>query len=574
ALVALASALAATPAGATTVSPQPDSRVASPATQLSFRGATVRQVERITVTGSRSGRHDGTVRAHSDGRGASWVPKRRFLSNERVTVRSGLDVVGADRGGTYRIRTARFVSIPTAKDTRRGARDEQRSFATRPDLRPPALRTYTPPAATAPGALLLGPKFGAGQAGPMILDRNGKLRWFDPQPGINMAGDVRVQTYRGAPVLTYWEGKTSGGEGHGTGVVLDERYRRVARVRGGNGYTLDIHEFALTPRGTALVTIYQPVRWDLRPVGGSARASAVDSVVQEIDVATGLVVFEWHSLDHVPLSETVRERATPNTTRYDYFHVNSIDEDAAGDLLISARQTSALYKLRRATGAIAWRLGGERSDFRLGRGAAFALQHDARLQADGNVRVFDNSSAARGGRTRSLTLHLDEAAKTATVVRDVRHPGRKGLFAATQGNSQVLGDGAVLFGWGSQGRITEVGPDGRVRYDAELPPGYDTYRAYRQEWHGRPTSAPRAVATRSGDRTDVRVSWNGAMDVAAWRVLATDGDGRTALAGQAPWRDFETRIPIAGAPARVTVQALDAQGAVIGTSRPVSARRD
>lgn len=552
---------------AATVSPQPGSSAASPRTQLSFRGVTARQLAKVEVRGSRSGSHRGVVRAHPDGAGASFVPTRPFVADEMVSVRTGLDLRGASRGH-YRIKIARFAPLPRAADTKRGSRDRIRAFRSRPDLQPPSIAIGTPPTGAAPGKIFIAPKLGKGQGGPMILDEHGRLVYFEPMPGSTTSGDFRVQTYRGQPVLTAWEGASSAGQGHGEGVIRNQRYEVIQRVRGGNGYLLDLHEFLLTDRGTALTTIYQPVRRDLSSIGGARNGVAVDSIVQEIDVATGLVLFEWHSLDHVGLRESVRDRPKRGFSYYDYFHVNSIAEDGPGALVISARQTSAVYKIDRDSGGIAWRLGGTHSDFRLGPGAAFRLQHDARLQADGTIRIFDNSSTAAGKRTRVLTLALDERARTATVVRDVRAPDK--MFSATQGDAQLLSDGALFVGWGSQGRISEIGPGGELRFDARLPAGYDTYRGYRMPWSGRSAAPPRVAAAVRKGGADVWVSWNGATDVAWWEVLAGPASAALGSVVSQPWQGFETRIQIGGSPKRVAVVAHAADGSVLGRSKTVT----
>ncbi|MFA4928951.1 MAG: arylsulfotransferase family protein [Patulibacter sp.] len=549
---------------AVTVSPQPNSQVASPATQLSFRGATVADVGKITVTGSRSGRHRGTVRTHSDGAGASWIPKQRFLSDERVTVRSTLKITGTEAsGGQYRIRTARFTALPTAADTKRGDTKQLLSLRTRPDLLPPIPQILQAPTAEALSAkTFLAPKLGRGDGGPMILDERGRMVFFQKTPAGQTATEFRSQTYQGRPVLTYWQGPSSRGEGYGDVFILDQRYHQLARVKAGNGYHLDMHEALITPRGTLMTIIYQPVRYDLRPLSQVQGGVAIDSIVQEIDIATGLVLFEWHSLDHVGLDESTRSGISPRSTRIDYFHMNSVDEDGDG-LILSARQTSAVYRISKATGQIDWRLGGRKSDFKMGSGTQFALQHDARVQSDGTIRIFDNSSEEQGKRSRSIVLRLDREAKTATLAADVRLPGEK-LFAATQGNSERLPNGGLMIGWGSQARGTEFGPDGKVRFDVDLPSGYDNYRYYRMPWQGRPSAPPKARAKAAPNgATNVWVSWNGATEVARWQVLGPDG----AVLGTQVWTSFETWIRVPGRPASVRLRALDAAGNVLGTTK-------
>src|SRR5688500_1453514 len=140
-------------------------------------------------------------------------------------------------------------------------------FVTRPHLRPPKVRVETQAPGVAPGKVFVAPKAGPGDAGPMILDERGRLVWFHDLPGVRKAFDFRVQTFEGRPVLTWWQGRVRSGHGFGEGVIVDRSYRRVATVRAGNAEPSDLHEFVLTPQGTALITVYERVPWDLRSVG-------------------------------------------------------------------------------------------------------------------------------------------------------------------------------------------------------------------------------------------------------------------------------------------------------------------
>ncbi|HEX6024895.1 MAG TPA: arylsulfotransferase family protein [Solirubrobacter sp.] len=505
------------------VYPLPGSTTASHKTQISFRGTA--ELGNVSVTGSRTGRHPGRVREHSDGQGASFLPRRAFAQGETVRVRSA--------ARTYSFKVGRR---PTPSPTRRVSPDTDAAymrFASRPDLKPPAITITRSRPGRTPGYVFLGPKGGRAM-GPMIIDDRGELVWFRPVTGGKVAMDVRTQTYRGKPVLTWWEGRLFGGGGRGVGVILDERYRTVKRVRMGNGFQADSHEFTITPQGTALMNAWDAV---MRPEG-----RVLQSVVQEIDIATGLVLFEWHSASHIRPSESYRPRESPRTP-WDYLHLNSVAVDDDGNFILSARSTHAVYKVARDDGKILWRLGGKRSDFRFGRGARFAEQHDARPGPNGTLTLFDNGD---GGRSRALTLKLD--GRRATLVRALTHPER--LRSSTQGGMQPLANGNTFVGWGSQRWFSEYDARGRLIFDGRLARGNDNYRAYRGQWAGRPTDRPRAV--RRG-RT-LRVSWNGATEVAAWQV----GDKTYRKTG------FETSVP---APRRTTVRALDANGNVLGESR-------
>src|SRR6202034_1834303 len=110
----------------------------------------------------------------------------------------------------------------------------------------------------------------------------------------------------------------------------------------------------------------------------------------EIEVASGRVLMEWRSLDHIAISESY---LPPGRGVYDYFHLNSIEVLPDGNLLISARHTWALYKLDRKTGRVIWRLGGKRSDFAIEKQARFSWQHHARRVGPGTITVFDDGAA-------------------------------------------------------------------------------------------------------------------------------------------------------------------------------------
>jgi hypothetical protein len=442
-------------------------------------------------------------------------------------------------------------------------------FRSRPDLQPPAVEVRTASPQAAGGDLFVAAKDGAGQSGPMILDGRGRLLWFDPLPSNRVAFDFRAQRYRGKPVLTWWQGVVVDGHGSGEGVIADARYHVIATVHAGAGESADLHELQLTSRGTALLTVYQPVRRDLSRWGGPRNGTVEDSIVQEVEIATGRVVFQWHSLDHVGLGESMRAAPGDRSQPWDYFHINSIEEDGAGDLLISARNTSTVYKVDRASGAVAWRLGGKRSSFAMGPSASFVSQHDVRRAPGGDVTLFDNAAPPTTSlRTRALRLHLDTARQTATLVHAYRRP--RPLLSDAQGSVQLLPGGDVFVGWGGTSPwVSEFAAGGRLRFEARfVASGVDSYRAYRLPWVGRPTDRPAlALRARSRGGTSVSVSWNGATEVARWQVLAGSGPGRLRAVASGRREGFETTIELPSAPRYVAVRALDRNGRALGTSR-------
>jgi hypothetical protein len=447
------------------------------------------------------------------------------------------------------------------------------SYQSRPDLKPPPVEVTSPARGTTPGYLLLAPKRAVAQAGPMILDDRGDVVWFRPLETMAIA-DFRAQRYGGRPVLTWWRGRAPRGVGDGYYVIVDQSYREITTVAPGNGLTGDIHEFLITERDTALITIYERKAWDLSSVGGPEEGEIFDGVIQEVDIATGRVLYQWRSSDHVAVAESVNkpppaeqgEAAPP----FDYFHINSVAEDADGDLLVSARHTNTVYKIRREDGRVVWRLGGKRSDFAMGEGARFALQHDARRQPDGTLTLFDNGKKAKGARSRVIVLVLDEDRMRATLERSYVHPRK--LFAETQANAQFLPNGHVLVGWGQAPYVTEFDRAGKVLLDLRFGgEGADSYRAYRALWSGRPAEAPALAATRGDDSTvTAYASWNGATEVARWQLLAGPDARHLGEVAVVRRSGFETEISARTDEPVVLVRALDEHGAVLATSRAVS----
>jgi hypothetical protein len=554
------------------VYPSGSTLAASPRTRITFRDVGPDGLGDLTVSGSRSGRHTGRLQPHGDGDGVTFVPDRPFAAGERVTVDTGRRIAGADDDqSSFQIANPSGVPPAPFDQAKPPADRGVRAFRSRPDLRPPAVSVDTASAAARPGLVFVAPKRGPTQQGPMIVDDAGALVWFDPLPGDQQAFDFRVQTYQGQPVLTWWQGRMRIYRGVGVGRIVDTSYRPVATVQAANGYEMDAHEVQITPAGTALLISYVPVAWDLSELGGRRDAVVEDNVVQEIDIATGELRFEWHALGTIGLGESYRPAPKTREQMHDPFHLNSVALDSDGNLLVSARHTNAIYKVDRRTGAVVWRLGGKRSSFAMGPGTEFALQHDARRRADGAITLFDNVAEdlpARGRRSRALALRLDERAKTATVAKTWEHPD--GLLSGTQGSVQNLDGGGVFVGWGGlQPYFTEFAADGRTLFDARFARAdVESYRAYRMPWRATGEGRPSVMATRTGRSTSVWVSWNGATDVASWRVHPDVGPVSTW-----PRRRFETEIRLDGRTHAVVVEALDASGAVLGSSDRVEVRQ-
>jgi hypothetical protein len=403
-------------------------------------------------------------------------------------------------------------------------------------------------------------------SGPLLVDDGGQPVWIGKVP--KASANLRVQSFRGQPVLTWWQGEIALPEGFGKSgeyVILDSSYRQIMTVQAKNGLPADLHEFLITGGGIAYFTAYRKYTTDLRSVGGPERGQAVDSTIQGVDLESGALVFDWSSADHIDFSESEQKYAKDAT--YDPVHLNSIDITPDGKLLVSARNTWAVYKIDPASGGIIWRLGGKKSDFALGPGARFAWQHDARTHADGTLSLFDDEGdPPEAKQSRGLVLAVDETAMTANVKTQYSHPS-KPLLAGSQGSFQVLPGGEVLVGWGAEAYYTELQEDGTMVLDGKFAEG-NSYRAFRFDWTGQPTDVPAvATARTSSGEAMVYVSWNGSTETVRWRLLAGRGPGGLRPSTEVARQGFETAIAVPNGATRAAVEALDAGGTVLARSR-------
>jgi hypothetical protein len=327
--------------------------------------------------------------------------------------------------------------------------------------------------------------------GPEILDGLGNVVWFHAIPQGQTAADFRAQTYRGKRVLTWWQGTGLGGLASGTDYIYNDRYQQVATVNAGNGLSADGHEFLITPQNTALILSYTTATADLTSIGGPSDQTVVNGVVQEIDIATGKVLFQWNSQDHVPFGESEQPLPASASTPWDWFHINAVHLDTDGKLLIDARNTWTTYKVGRHSGSIIWKLGGKQSSFTLkaadgqtldSKNEIFAWQHDPQALGHDLYTLFDNEASFEQELpySRAVTVKLDERSDVATLVASDNQP--HGISAASQGNAQATADGGLFVGWGSLPYISEFDRSGQLIFDAEFPTGVNTYRAYLLPW--------------------------------------------------------------------------------------------
>lgn len=480
---------------------------------------------------------------------------------------AGYEVRGRDRppvAGEPTGPTA--ATVPTAGNPGSGVA----TYVSRPDLRPATVRITELTDRTAvndsPRFIVLAPMadipYKSLQRGPMLIDRRGRVVWY--QPGSDSTFDVQVQMYQGRRVITWWHGALMNGWGSGVGEIVDETYTPIATVGDAKTRPIDLHEFQLTSRGTALASYYEARPYDLSPIGGAKNGVLLVSHALEIDVATNRTLLDWVSIDHVGLAESYQPLPGSAAQEFNFFHINSIAESHDGHLLISGRNTWCVYKVHRTTGEVIWRLNGKRSDFKVPDNAGFSWQHHVRSHGRSKLTVFDNANIT-GHSSLGLILELDERRREVSLKQAFQHPAK--FVAGTLGSVQVRPNGNVFIGWGAQPYFSEFAPDGTLLVDGQFNSETRSYRTFLTDWHGRPTDQPTMVARAdAGGGFVIYASWNGATEIDHWTVLAGSDPASLQPVGSQPWTGFETTIVVNSDGPLFQVAAVDRDGNELGRS--------
>ncbi len=551
------------------VSPLPGAYDAPPASQISILGAPAANLSAVKVSGSQSGPHAGRLEPFSQGDGASFVPSAPFQAGERVSVSGVVKLPTGPKAFSYSFVVEHQIvfgfrpHVPSGREA-----DTVQHYVSRPEVQPPAIQLSARSAEAAPGYIFVTAVRGPAQFGPMIFDEAGNVVWFEPVPNGMQASNLQVQLLGSQPVLTWWQGGVpEEGFGMGEDVIANSAYRIVGHVHAENGLKADLHDFALTSPSTALVTFFNPMQCDLAAVHGPSSSAVTDSGFQEIDLLTGLVRRQWDALDHIALEASYSSPSYANEHwPFDYFHINSLDLAGGGTLLISARNTSALYELDPANGKVRRSIGGKHSSIPLSPGTATAYQHDATLLPNGTISIFDNGGyPAVHQQSRGIVVSLN-GPSGAWVVAQYVHP--HALLAGSEGNIQVLENGDAFIGWGEEPYFSEFNDSGRLLLDGRLAGRYQSYRAYRFPWAGAPAERPAiaSIAPKHGGPVTVYASWNGDTRTVTWKLFAGSSARALSPVAAATRTGFETAIK---APARyryVDVQAIDASGQLLATS--------
>ncbi|KAK5138535.1 hypothetical protein LTR08_000123 [Meristemomyces frigidus] len=428
--------------------------------------------------------------------------------------------------------------------------------------------------------------------GPLILDAKGNLVWTSDQ--FKTTTNLKLQRYQGADYLTFWSGKKAQTMGTGAYYMMDSNYTVVRKVDAvGEALHGDLHEFKITKDDTALLTVYNLTNADLTGMGWfrTDHGWITDSIFQEVDIATGALLFEWKATDHFRAEGSYMTNPLGGYyagNPFDFFHINSVEKDAHGNYLISSRHFHTVMCIDGQTGDVLWQLGGRSTDFRdlsQGKASDFSWQHDARWlsEEDGLLSLFDNGVAwphVDVPYSEGRIIHIDVTNRTATLLHSYRSLAspRSSSQGSVQPISGAHGEDHIFVGWGSSAAYSEHAMDGQLLCETHFAAAVSfwwervkSYRAFKASaWSATPAAWDPSAKI---EGSKLFVSWNGATDVAFWELQGCEAaEGEEGGTGEFHALDitekhaFEESFSLptgAASMSRYRVAALDRDHAII-----------
>jgi hypothetical protein len=269
-------------------------------------------------------------------------------------------------------------------------------------------------------------------------------------------------------------------------VLMDSSYSVIDTIQGASGLIADFHEFIHLPNGNSLLMSEDPQITDLTAIGGITNVSVVGNVIQIID-DNDILLFNWRSWDYINVEETSINVA--GASYVDFMHVNAIDYDLDGNIIVSARNLNQVFKINRLNGNFKWRLGGTLGDLAIINDPdQLSLQHDCRILPNGHLTVFDNGVNHSIPLAKAKEYIIDTLLNTATLIWSFSNPN--GQPSSKTGNAQRLPNGNTFINWGARNNVvdpnfTEVNSSGDIVYQFRFTAssGYSCYRARRHPWN-------------------------------------------------------------------------------------------
>jgi len=268
-------------------------------------------------------------------------------------------------------------------------------------------------------------------------------------------------------------------------IGLDTHYREVVSYWAVNGYSTDEHELVVLENGYYLLIGLRHETVDMTQYlpGANPNASVGETIIQEF-TPEGDLIFQWRAWDNFDVRDVHLDDPYGGSFRFP--HMNAIDIDEDGHILLSSRHISEVTKINRDTGEIIWRLGGAHSDFTFVNDSLNgpSCQHAIRSVGNGRYLLFDNGNLHSPSVSRGVEYELDLDAMTATLVWEFRET--PDVFSHYMANAQRLPNGNTLINWaiGSLPKLTEVRPNGTKAFEMNWVDRYEAYRVWRCPWRG------------------------------------------------------------------------------------------
>jgi hypothetical protein len=268
-------------------------------------------------------------------------------------------------------------------------------------------------------------------------------------------------------VMTYWSESSQKYYG------LNSSYQIVDSFEVSSPLISDFHELIVASDGSYFLLGILPRAVDMSKLveGGKSNAFVADFVIEQYS-RTKQKLFTWNSKDFIEITQTVAEdELTSSYVRY--IHINSIEVDTDGNLLLSCRNLDEILKIRKSDGTVMWRMGGTKSksnqftfinDTDNDGFVGFSHQHDVRRLANGNIIVFDNGNLKTTPKSRAVEYKVNESAKTAEKVWE--YAPDVNIYAYFMGSVQRLSNGNTLLSFID--RIMEVDKTGLIVYESQF----------------------------------------------------------------------------------------------------------
>jgi hypothetical protein len=520
----------------------------------------------ITVTGQSSGLHPGQTKIATDNRTVIFQASSTFTSNELVTVTLA-PTVDPCAPGTVEPYQYQFMiagrmpsplsapasELPTLPSSESPAGEQVKNTQVVPQTEygeiPAANMTVTaenavpgeagimPNGVSVPsdfphinitinnnpdsGYIFLDNRGGGGVPYNVIFDNTGSPIWYRRMP--DERRDMKVQRNGVLTMLA-----RTGGYRY---VGLDTTYQEIATYQAVNGYSTDEHELVVLENGYYLLIGLRSQTVDMSQYvsGGNPNASVGETIIQEFTPA-GELIFQWRAWDNFDVRDVELDDVRGGSFRFP--HMNAIDIDEDGHIILSSRHLSEITKINRNTGEIIWRLSG------IPKNNYFTFvndplngprnQHAVRYTGNGRYLMFDNGNLHSPSVSRGVEYELNLEHMTATLVWQFRET--PDVFSHYMGNTQRLPNSNTLINWavGNLPKLTEVRPNGTKAFEMNWVDQWEAYRVWRCQWQGN-AAQPYLIIEPQSDNLTLIFNKFGDPNVAYYRIYGGTSPQPTAL---------------------------------------------